>query len=103
MPERSRREPESTDTLTRHAELLDVQVLDLLAHIEALLRQGRDVQRESLRVRGVRLGAPVTATAAAMRITETVAAMQRDHQSLGTVLRALRKCADDLKRLAAKR
>ena len=37
----------------RQSELLDVQLLDVFAQIEALLRLGREVQREALRVRGL--------------------------------------------------
>ena len=37
----------------RQSEVLDVQLMDAFAQIEALLRLGREVQREALKVRGV--------------------------------------------------
>ena len=37
----------------RQSELLDVQLLDVFAQIETLLRLGREVQREALQVRGL--------------------------------------------------
>src|SRR3954447_5367278 len=87
MPKSLRRRTTDGDTLARRADLLDVQVLDLLAQIEALLRQGRDIQRESLRVRGVRVGTPTVPADAAVRIAKTVTAMQRD------TCRSARGCA----------
>lgn len=44
----------------RQPELLDVELLDVFAQIEAMLRCGREVQREALRVRG--LPDPVSAS-----------------------------------------
>jgi hypothetical protein len=37
----------------RQSELLDVELLDVFAQIEAMLRCGREVQRAALRVRGL--------------------------------------------------
>ena len=37
----------------KQSELLDVELLDAFAQIEALLRSGREVQRDALRVRGL--------------------------------------------------
>ena len=41
------------DEADRQAEVLDVQLLDVFAQIERLLRLGREIQREALRLRGV--------------------------------------------------
>jgi hypothetical protein len=42
------------DRIERQAELLDVQLLDVLASVEAVLRHGREIQGQALSVRGVR-------------------------------------------------
>jgi hypothetical protein len=49
------------------SEVLDVELLDVFAQIEALLRCGREVQREALRVRGVPVAVSVTERLAAGR------------------------------------
>jgi hypothetical protein len=83
--------------VTRSAELLDVELLDVLAQIESLLRNGREIQREALRVRG----APVNGTraqrvAAAARIPKIIGEMEGDVRSLVKVLRTLRTRAAQL-------
>src|SRR5919204_6217508 len=44
---------ESKSPADRQADLVDVQLLDVLAQVEAVLRHGREIQRDALRVRGV--------------------------------------------------
>jgi hypothetical protein len=81
------------------AAVLDVQLLDVVAQVEALLRRGREIQREALRVRGV--PAPSTRAqkrAAATKITEIVDSMRRDYRTTGQVLRILRRSARQLQR-----
>jgi hypothetical protein len=51
-----------------HSQILDVHLLDVLAQIEALLRGGRDVQREALRVRSVAATTAARRRAAVMKI-----------------------------------
>ena len=92
MPSRSRQSPE------RQSEVLDVQLLDVLAQIEALLRGGREVQREALRVRGV--PAPVSPPqrkAAAAKIQKRVAEMDSECQTLCDVIQDLAESADTLR------
>ena len=45
--------PRMSDRSISPADVLDVHVLDLAAHVEALLRDLREIQRDLLRVRGV--------------------------------------------------
>ena len=83
----------------RHSEVLDVRLLDVLAEIESLLRQGRLVQREALRVRG--LPTPVSDAGrqqAGAKIQRLVAEMRNDCRSLGHVLTDLQHAADALSR-----
>jgi hypothetical protein len=83
--------------VSRNAELLDVQLLDVVAQIEALLRNSREIQYEALRVRGVPAdGTRAQRVAAAAKIPKIIAQMERDQRALAKVLRGLRKCADQL-------
>ena len=71
----------------RESEVLDVELLDVLAQIEALLRHGREIQREALRVRGV----PHSVTtaqrqAAAAEIQRRISEMRKECRALGEVL-----------------
>jgi hypothetical protein len=88
------------DPVDRQAELLDVQLLDVLATVEAILRHGREIQREALRVRGV--PSPVTHTqrvAAATAVRERVDRMHGDCGALCDVVEDLRACAVEFERL----
>jgi hypothetical protein len=81
----------------RESEVLDVELLDVLAQVEALLRLGREVQREALRVRGV----PHAVTsaqrqAAGAEIQRYVREMKKECRALGEVLRDLQAAADTL-------
>jgi|SRR4051794_31442756 hypothetical protein len=94
----------TTTDPTRAAALFDVQLLDLLAEIEALLRKGREAQREALRVRGE--PDPSTKSqrsASAAKIARLAASMGDDHRTLGKIVRELRTRADDLQRSVAGR
>jgi uncharacterized protein YoaH (UPF0181 family) len=74
-----------------------VLLLDVLAQIEALLRSGREVQRELLRVRGV--PAPTSRERqrkAASRVQTLVAEMLADSRALADIVRDLRGTADRL-------
>jgi hypothetical protein len=55
--------PSNTPTAEHAAALFDVHPLDMLAVIEALLREARQLQRQALGVRGI----PAPATAAQRR------------------------------------
>jgi hypothetical protein len=92
MPSQTRLSPE------RQSEVLDVQLLDVLAEIEALLRGGREVQREALRVRGV--PSPVTPAqrkAAATKIQKRVAEMDAECRTLCDIVRDLAQAAKNLR------
>jgi hypothetical protein len=105
----AKRKPEAVGQYTaanvgRAAALFDVQLLDLLAEIEALLRKGREAQREALRVRGE----PAHSTnaqrvASAAKIARLAMSMGDDHRTLGTILRELRVRAADLERSVQER
>jgi len=84
----------------RQSEVLDVQLLDVFAQIEALLRLGREVQREALRVRGLPM--PVTPTQrrdAGQAIFRHLGEMTSECRSLGEVLGELHGTAAELDRL----
>lgn len=88
----------------RQAEVLDVQLLDVLAQVEAVLRHGREIQREALRVRGV--PSPVNErqrVAAALAIGKRIDDMHGDCASLCTVVEELRGAARELQRLLTPR
>jgi len=80
-----------TATLEVATSLIDAELLDVLAQIEALLRSGRELQQELLRLRGVALpstrrGGPRART----MLEELVGSMEADNRQLSRVLRALR-------------
>jgi hypothetical protein len=78
----------------RQSELLDVQLLDAFAEIEALLRAGREVQRHALRVRG--LPVPVSAGEredAGHEIVRYLKQMGDDCRMLEQVVRDLQETA----------
>lgn len=84
----------------KQSELLDVELLDAFAQIEALLRGGREVQREALRVRG--LPDPVSPSqrfAAARSICGHLNDMADQCRSLMDVLDDLKRTASELERL----
>jgi hypothetical protein len=84
----------------RQSEILDVQLLDVFAQIEALLRLGREVQREALRVRGLPL--PVTPAQrqdAGRVIFRQLGEMTSECRTLGEVLGELHDTAAELDRL----
>jgi hypothetical protein len=88
----------------RKAELLDVQLLDVLAQVEAILRHGREVQREALRIRGV--PSPVNQSqrrAAATALRDRVDLMHGDCGTLCEVMEDLRAAANELKHLLGTR
>jgi len=81
----------------RQSEVLDVQLLDVFAQIETLLRLGREVQREALRVRG--LPVPVTPSqrkAAGKAICQRLGEMTAECRALGEVLGELHGTATEL-------
>ncbi len=79
--------------------VVDVLLLDVLAEIECLLRGGRELQRELLRVRGV-----PSATArdqqrkAAVRAQTLVSGMLTESRALFKVVRQLRGSTNRLAR-----
>jgi hypothetical protein len=84
----------------RQSEVLDVQLLDVFAQIEALLRLGREVQREALRIRDVPV--PVSSSsrnAAGQRIRTHIAEMTSECRTLGEVLSELQNTATELDRM----
>ena len=80
------------------ADMLDVHVLDLLVHIEALLRSTREVQRGILRVRGV----PDSLTSAEFArapddVRERLDRMRNECDSTRDAVQAARDAARDLR------
>jgi hypothetical protein len=90
MPTRRTRDPE------RQSQILDVQLLDVLAQIEALLRGGRDVQRAALRVRQVAGNSATQRRAAANKVKKHVAQMKKECRMLIRVVDELGGIANDL-------
>jgi uncharacterized protein YoaH (UPF0181 family) len=83
----------------QRAAIVDVQLLDVLAQIEALLRNGREVQRELLRVRGVlSYTTPDQQRKAAARVQTLVSGMLSDSRALSKVVRELRGSTNRLAR-----
>jgi hypothetical protein len=84
----------------RHAELLEVQLLDVLATVESVLRHGREVQHEALRACGV--PSPVTSAqkrTSATAIRERVNEMKSDCTALCRVVEDLHVCAVEFEQL----
>jgi hypothetical protein len=84
--------------LRKHLELdqrtgaLDVQVLDVLAQVESLLRGAREIQRQILRVRGVpRPGSSERRRAAATAVQHAAEKMRHDSRTLSEVLEDLQR------------
>lgn len=85
------------DSADRHAEMLDVQLLDVFGEIEALMRAGREIQREALRLRG--LPTPVNAVdrqTAGQAIRQHLDQMHIDCRALGGVIKQLQTTAKQL-------
>jgi hypothetical protein len=83
----------------RESEMLDVQLLDVLAQIEALLRSAREIQRSALQLRGA-MG-PVSASsrqATASDICEKVKEMVAECAELTPLLRDLKGSAEQIQR-----
>jgi hypothetical protein len=101
MPKRNvqRRRTAPRDNLARASALVDVQLLDVLAEVEALLRNGREAQREILRVRGEpEARSDAQRAAAAAKVAKIAASMHGSYRALGTILRGLRRRAEQLNR-----
>jgi hypothetical protein len=84
----------------RQSEVLDVELLDVFAQIEAMLRCGREVQRAALRVRG--LPNPVSASQrleAARSIRGHLNDMTEQCRALEEVLHDLHETAAELETL----
>jgi phage host-nuclease inhibitor protein Gam len=90
MATRMERSPEA------HSQILDVHLLDVLAQVEAVLRGGRDVQREGLRVRNVAGASAAKRRASAVKIQKHVAQMRKECRALTRVVDELGEIADDL-------
>jgi hypothetical protein len=89
--------------LQKHLELdqrtgaFDVQVLDVLAQVESLLRSAREIQRQVLTVRGV----PERASAerrrtAAIAVQDVADRMLTDSRALADVLQDLQRLSQTL-------
>jgi hypothetical protein len=91
MPSTTARSPES------QSQILDVHLLDVLAQIEALLRAGRDVQREALRVRSVAGTGATRRRAAAVKIQKHVVQMRKECRELDRVVQELGEIAAELR------
>jgi hypothetical protein len=84
----------------RQSELLDVELLDVFAQVEALLRCGREIQREALRVRGLPDPvSPAQRLAAGRLICSHLGDMSEQCRALGEVLRDLQDTAGELEKL----
>ena len=85
------------DKADRQAELLDVQLLDVFAEIEALMRLAREIQREALRLRGVPTAvSPAERYSAGQAIRRHIERMTDEGRGLADVIKQLRKSAKTL-------
>ena len=76
---------------------LNVQVLDVLAQVESMLRGARDIQRHILRVRGVpRAASLAQRRAAAIAVRKSVDKMMQDSRALSDVLDDLQRTSEML-------
>jgi hypothetical protein len=83
--------------LDRRTGALDVQVLDVLAQVESLLRGAREIQRQILRVRGVPRPASLERRRAAAAVLQNTAdRMLNDSRALSDVLEDLQRTSDSL-------
>jgi hypothetical protein len=76
---------------------LDVQVLDMLAQIESMLRGAREIQHHILRVRGVPRAASLSRRrASAIAVRKAIDRMMQDSVALAEVLDDLRDSSEML-------
>ena len=79
-------QPKKTPT-ERRADVLDVHVLDVLAQVEVLLRNVREIQRHALQLRGVNVrGLQLTGPQAQAEIEKRLLEMQGDCDGLRSAL-----------------
>src|SRR3954470_8958750 len=92
MPKRFRPTP-----VAPQVDMLDVRLLDMFAQVESLLRFGRHVQGDAIKLRGIRK--PLTAAqqrTIARRIRRTVRDIDRESRTLRTVVATVVQAAADL-------
>ena len=85
------------------SQMFDVQLLDLFAEVEAILRGGRELQRDALRLRGVAPANSAQRRAATRRIQKGCGQMRKECQALSAVVAGLANIADGLRRTEAAR
>src|SRR5262249_53301709 len=71
------------------AQMFDVQLLDVFAEVEWLLRSGREVQSDALQLRSAASTSGTDRRAATRRIQKRVNQMQKEGRTVGKVLQAL--------------
>jgi hypothetical protein len=87
------------EDLRRQGEVVDVQFLDVLAQVGAVLRHGRELQRDARRVRGVSSsGGPADQRPLGVAIRERVEQMHADCTTLCSVVEELRTSVSALER-----
>jgi hypothetical protein len=92
--------PNDRTAAYKQSELLDVELLDAFAQIEALLRSGRELQRDALRVRGLPHNvSPSQRVAAGRSIREHLDDMTEQCRSLMDVVEDLKGTASELETL----
>jgi hypothetical protein len=92
--------PHDNPSVSNQSEMLDVQLLDAFAQVEALLRIGREIQREALRARGVPPPvSPSERRAAGRTIRQHVDTMADECRTLADVVKELREAAIRLDQL----
>lgn len=89
-----------SEEANRQSEMVDVQLLDALAQVEALLRECREIQRAALHVRGIPAGTTESQQRdAGNEILRRIAAMKKDCRLLTEVLDTLSESAGHLNEL----
>jgi hypothetical protein len=97
-------------TLRDHLEIdkqtgvVDVHVLDVLAQIECLLRNAREIQRQILQVRGVpKKPGAARRRAAASEVRKLARTMSDETVALSRILRELERDCDTLEQATEER
>ena len=83
------------------SQMFDVQLLDVFAQVEAIMRGGRELQRDALRLRGVAPTNNAQRRAATRRMQKRLGQLRKECGTLCSVVAGLMNVADSLRRTEA--
>ena len=91
----AKRQPDGS--FLQRVDVLDVRLLDLFAHVEALLRYGRVAQRNAIKLRGISTPLTDSERKTILRaLRKTITDIDRDSDGLRAIVEAVVGAADDL-------